>query len=62
MFEEEMIRHFLIAIVGRAARERIHREGPWEYVGCRRDCITVSQSAISWIVAGYENLCAVDCR
>jgi len=44
----------LIWIVGRAARARIYREGDFEYVGCRRDCITISQSALSYCVAFGE--------
>jgi hypothetical protein len=41
----------VIWAVGRAARERLEREGRYEYVGCRRDCITISQSAISYCLA-----------
>ena len=51
-----MIRYYLIAMIGRAAIEYAQRADdglmPWAYGGARRDCITVSTSAINWIVAG----------
>ena len=42
---------FIIAMVGRAAIERLEREGQYEYIGCRRDCINTWQSALSYRLA-----------
>lgn len=46
---------FLIRIIGRAAIERAHRGDtgvqPFGYIGCRRDCIDVTNAASAHLVA-----------
>jgi hypothetical protein len=45
---------WIIHVVGSAAYERIRRgdtQHDWEYFGCRRDCLTVSQSSLSYCIA-----------